>query len=105
LASFATLLADRAFVGYALVSGFVTGAMFAYISGSPFVLEDIFGVSPQIFSAIFAVNAAGIVVMSQLSSALVARVGPRRLLWSGVSCSMLRTSRAAQAGSWVWCSS
>jgi DHA1 family bicyclomycin/chloramphenicol resistance-like MFS transporter len=89
LRSFGTLLKDGAFVGYALVSGFVTGAMFAYISGSSFVLEDIFGLSPQVFSAVFAMNAAGIVVMSQLSSSLVARVGPARLLWLGVVCSMV----------------
>ena len=89
LGSFRVLLADGAFVGYALVSGLVTGAMFAYISGSPFVLEDLFGVSPQIFSAIFATNAAGIVLMSQISSALVGRLGPKRILWAGVVLSML----------------
>jgi DHA1 family bicyclomycin/chloramphenicol resistance-like MFS transporter len=89
LGSFRLLVADGAFVGYALVSGLVTGAMFAYISGSPFVLEDLFGVSPQIFSAIFATNAAGIVVMSQVSAALVGRLGPERLLWVGVAWSML----------------
>ena len=89
LGSFATLLGDGAFVGYALVSGFVTGAMFAYISGSPFVLENIFHLSPQLFSAVFAMNAAGIVVTSQMSSALVDRIGPRRLLWVGVVWSMI----------------
>ena len=37
------------------------GAMFAYISGSPFVLQDIYGASPQVFSVLFAANALGIV--------------------------------------------
>jgi DHA1 family bicyclomycin/chloramphenicol resistance-like MFS transporter len=71
-------------MGYTLSMGLSFGAMAAYISGSPFVLEDIHGVSPQIFSLIFAVNAAGIVVVSQIGRVLVARVGPRRLLVVGV---------------------
>lgn len=39
------LFADRRFMGYALSQALITGAMFAYIAGSPFVLQDIFGVS------------------------------------------------------------
>src|SRR3954454_21070174 len=34
-------------------------SMFAYIAGSPFVLQDIYGASPQQFSAVFTVNALG----------------------------------------------
>ena len=86
---FRVLLGDREFVGYALVSGFVVGAMFAYISGSPFVLEEMYGVSAQTFSAIFAVNAAGIVAMSQIASSLVRRSGPNSTLLIGVAWSML----------------
>lgn len=89
LRSFRLLARDGAFVGYALVSGFVAGAMFAYISGSPFVLEEIFHVSPGIFSAIFAMNAAGIVAMSQVGSFLVGRVGAQRTLRFGVLWSTL----------------
>jgi DHA1 family bicyclomycin/chloramphenicol resistance-like MFS transporter len=40
------LAADRRFTGYALTSGFVMGAMFSYIAGSPFVLQEIYGLSP-----------------------------------------------------------
>jgi len=39
LATFRQLAADRLFVAYALSSGLALAAMFAYISGSPFVLE------------------------------------------------------------------
>ena len=48
LRTFGGLLTDRMFMGYALTQGLVFAGMFAYISGSPFVLQDIFGVSPQI---------------------------------------------------------
>jgi DHA1 family bicyclomycin/chloramphenicol resistance-like MFS transporter len=74
------LCRDRVFVGYATASGLSFAAMFSYIAGSPFVLEDIYGVSPQVFSAVFAVNACGIVAASQLNHHLLARYTPRALL-------------------------
>lgn len=86
--TFKLLLQDRHFVGYALSSGLAFAAMFAYISGSPFVLENIHHVSPQGFSLIFAINALGIVAMSQVSGRLVQRVGPRKLLAVGMAGSM-----------------
>jgi MFS transporter, DHA1 family, multidrug resistance protein len=86
-AAFGTLLGDRAFVGYALSSGLAFAAMFAYIAGSPFVLQDLYGLSPQLFSVVFGANALGIVALSQVSGALVARTGPRRLLALGMCAS------------------
>ncbi|HEX6457712.1 MAG TPA: Bcr/CflA family multidrug efflux MFS transporter [Thermoleophilaceae bacterium] len=79
-ATMRTLLGDHVFAGYALTCGLSFAAMFAYIAGSPFVLEDIYGVSPQVFSAIFAVNAFGIVLASQLNHRLLARITPRAML-------------------------
>jgi DHA1 family bicyclomycin/chloramphenicol resistance-like MFS transporter len=87
LESFAVLLKNGPFMGYTLVAGFVIGAMFAYISGASFVLEDVFHLSPQVFSAIFATNAAGIVLVSQVSSMAASRLGPARLLSWGVCVS------------------
>ncbi|MFS0566828.1 MULTISPECIES: multidrug effflux MFS transporter [Brevibacillus] len=46
LSTFGRLIKDRTFMGYAMAQGLITAAMFAYIAGSPFVLQDIFGVSP-----------------------------------------------------------
>ena len=71
---------DRAFVTYALTLGFAFAEMFAYIAGSPFVLEDIHGISPQAFSLVFATNAVGLMLASQLNRALVRRVELHRLL-------------------------
>jgi DHA1 family bicyclomycin/chloramphenicol resistance-like MFS transporter len=83
------LLADREFGGYALASGFAFGAMFAYISGSPFVLQAKFGVSPQLFSLIFAINGLGIIATGQVSRWLIGRVSPRALLTVGLTGSAL----------------
>jgi DHA1 family bicyclomycin/chloramphenicol resistance-like MFS transporter len=85
LASFRRPLGDRSFVGYALSCGLAFAAMFAYISGSPFVLQGIYGVSPQVFSVMFGTNAFGIMLAGQISGRLVGRVTPRRLLAAGLT--------------------
>ncbi|MFN8482435.1 MAG: Bcr/CflA family multidrug efflux MFS transporter [Anaerolineae bacterium] len=84
VAPFRRLALDRVFLGYALAMGLAFGAMFAYISGSPFVLEDIYGISPQAFGLFFGFNALGIVMVSQVGVRLIERVGPRSLLATGL---------------------
>ncbi|HET7407104.1 MAG TPA: Bcr/CflA family multidrug efflux MFS transporter [Mycobacteriales bacterium] len=81
---FGHLLTDRQFTGYALAGGLGFAAMFAYISGSSFVLQDIYGLSPQAFSGVFAMNAAGLILLSQVSARTVHRTGPRPLLLLGL---------------------
>lgn len=89
LSAFRTLLSDRSFVSYALTSGLAFAAMFTYISGSPFVLQGIYGVSPQLYSIIFGSNAFGIIVTSQISGRLAGRVNPRTLLLIGLCYAVL----------------
>jgi len=60
--TFGDLFRNRLFMGCALSQGFVSAAMFAYISGSPFAIQNIFGVPPQMFSLFFAINGLGIII-------------------------------------------
>jgi DHA1 family bicyclomycin/chloramphenicol resistance-like MFS transporter len=83
------LLSDRVFVGYLLASGLSFAAMFAYIAGSSFVLQDIHGFSPQAYGVVFGANALGLVVAAQISGRIVHRVGARALLGAGVVSSAL----------------
>ncbi|QYR19430.1 multidrug effflux MFS transporter [Paenibacillus sp. sptzw28] len=83
--AFGRLLGNRTFMGFALTQGLVMAAMFAYIAGSPFVLQDIFGLSPQMYSLCFAVNGLGIIIASQATGRLAARVGESKLLAAGLS--------------------
>ena len=76
LRTFARLLRDRRFVGYALAGGFGYAGLFAYIGASPFVLQVIYSLSPQGFSLVFAINALGIMVTSQTGARVVHRAGP-----------------------------
>ncbi|WP_040950638.1 multidrug effflux MFS transporter [Gorillibacterium massiliense] len=82
--TFGKLVGDRKFMGLALAQGFVVAAMFAYISGSPFVLQDLFGVSPQLFSLLFAINGLGIIIAGQLTGRLVGRFGEGQLFVVGL---------------------
>jgi DHA1 family bicyclomycin/chloramphenicol resistance-like MFS transporter len=85
LMTFRRLLVDLSFMRYALSCGLAFAAMFAYISGSPFVLQDIYGVSPQLFSILFGTNALGIVAAGQTSGRIVGRVPPQRLMTLGLT--------------------
>jgi DHA1 family bicyclomycin/chloramphenicol resistance-like MFS transporter len=86
--AFGTLGRDRAFLGYALAGGLVFAAMFAYISGSPFVTQEIYGVSPTVFGVIFGVNALGIVLASQLNGALLGRFSAGTLLSAALAMNL-----------------
>ncbi|MEU3886963.1 multidrug effflux MFS transporter [Streptomyces sp. NPDC029041] len=80
------LLADRAFAGYMLTGGFAFAALFAYISASPFVIQEIYGASPQTFSLLFGVNSVGLVVVGQINGKiLVGRVSLDRVLGIGLT--------------------
>jgi len=79
------LLRDRVFVGCLLGNGLALGGMFGYISGSPFVLQDIHGLTAQQYSLVFAANGTGIVLGSQASRVLVGRFSARSLMLAGLT--------------------
>lgn len=83
LSAFRELLLNRRFVGYALSCGFAFTACIIYISVSPFVLQNIYGISPQLLGIIFGINALGIVIMAQVNARLVGRVPSQHLLSYG----------------------
>jgi MFS transporter, DHA1 family, multidrug resistance protein len=84
LATFRTLLCDREFMQYALPQGLVVAAMFAYIAGSPFVIQNIYGATPQMFSLFFAVNGLGIIIAGQITGKLAGRVSAIKLFVAGM---------------------
>ncbi|WHY74758.1 multidrug effflux MFS transporter [Fictibacillus enclensis] len=84
LNTYKKLLGDRRFMGYAASQGFVMAAMFAYISGSPFVIQNVFGASPQTFSLFFAINGLGIIIASQIAGKLAGKVSETAMLRSGL---------------------
>lgn len=85
LLAFRVLLIDRRFVGYALSCGFAFAACIVYYSVSPFILQNIYGLSPQLFGILFGANALGLAIMSQVNERLVSRVSSQKLLTRGVA--------------------
>jgi MFS transporter, DHA1 family, multidrug resistance protein len=64
--NFGSLFSDREFTGYAFTQGLIVAGIFAYVSGIPFVYQNIYGVSPQVFSLLFGVNGVALIIGSQL---------------------------------------
>ncbi|WP_326649580.1 MULTISPECIES: multidrug effflux MFS transporter [unclassified Streptomyces] len=80
------LLADRVFTGYMLTGGLAFAALFAYISASPFVVQEIYGASPQTFSLLFGVNSVGLIAVGQINGkVLVGRVSLDKALGFGLA--------------------
>ncbi|SDS18711.1 multidrug effflux MFS transporter [Microlunatus soli] len=84
LQGYAGLFADRRYLTMVAVAALMFAALFGYVAGSPFVLQDVFGLSPATYGVVFAVNAVGLIVMTQLNPLLVKRFGPERVLRGAV---------------------
>ncbi|MEV4702288.1 multidrug effflux MFS transporter [Actinoplanes sp. NPDC049316] len=74
------LLTDGVYVGLILVAGLAMAALFAYVSGSSYVLQDGFGLSEQQFAYVFAGGAVGLIGATQLNVRLLQRWTPQRIL-------------------------
>lgn len=79
-----SLIRQRYFMGHCLMQGCAFSALFAYISGSPFVLQNIYEVSPQVFSLVFAINGIGLIIAGQLTGRLSGKFSDVKLLEFGV---------------------
>lgn len=85
LKSLATLLRERQFMGLCLTQGFILAGMFSYIGSSPFVLQQIYSLSPVAFSLCFAINGVGLVFAAQISTRLAAVWGELAMVKIGLT--------------------
>ncbi|WP_416063653.1 multidrug effflux MFS transporter [Rhodococcus indonesiensis] len=83
--NFGTVIGNRRFVGYAATFALGFGAMFSYISASPFVVQEVLGMTPGQFSLVFAVNSVGLVAGNIVNTRLIGRFEVRNLLRYGVA--------------------
>lgn len=65
--AYRTLLGDRKFVAVTMCSAMAFGALFCYIAASPFVLQDVYGLSPQTFSLVFAASSVCLILGARLA--------------------------------------
>ena len=62
------------------------GGLFAFISGSPFVLQSVYALSPFGYGLAFAIASVGYIAGSSLAAKLVTRLGLDRTIGWGVLC-------------------
>lgn len=84
LKRYGVLVRHRAFMGYALTGAFQFGALFSFLSGSPFVFIERYGVEPRYYGLIFAAQVMFLTAGSLLNARYVPRVGAQRMLRNAV---------------------
>ena len=65
--SFAPILKHKKFMFFVIAQSCSMGVMFAYISSSPFILQEHYNLSPLVYGMCFALNAIGIMAGSWLA--------------------------------------
>ncbi|MBL8259674.1 MAG: multidrug effflux MFS transporter [Candidatus Competibacteraceae bacterium] len=80
LRTYADLLQDRDFLGYTLSGGFAQAGLFAYITGSPHVFIELYGIPAHAYGWLFGLNALGLIASSQLNRRLLLRYGADAIL-------------------------
>lgn len=89
------LFGNRVFLAYMLIQGFVMAGFFGYISASPFVLQNIYGLSAQHYAMCFGLNGFGIMIFAQVTGRVCTAYGDRAVLGAGVVLSLLASCLVA----------
>lgn len=100
--SFKVVLQDRQYVFYVLQMAFAQGVLFAYISSSPFIVQQHYGYSPLVFSFCFAVNAVAIGVAAATSVKFRRPVSSTLIGCVGMAVAALGECTALMTGCGFW---
>lgn len=89
LANFITVLKDAEYCRFALIVASAYGGMFAYISGSPFLLITVLGLTPDIYGYATLISVGGFMVGSILARRFEPRLGlEKTILLGGLVCTV-----------------
>lgn len=75
---------DRNSFAYVACTAFSAGGIFAYISTSPFVFIEIYGLRADYFGYVYAIVIAGLIVGAIINTRLVSRLGIDRMISYGL---------------------
>jgi len=84
LRTYRSLLRDTQFVVLVMVAALAMSALFAYVAGSSFVLQEEFGLDEQQFAIVFAAGAISLIGASQLNVLLLGRFAPVQIVLSAL---------------------
>jgi DHA1 family bicyclomycin/chloramphenicol resistance-like MFS transporter len=88
-ATMGQLIRNRNFVLHAVLLWCGFAMMFAYISASPFVLQNVFSLSPLQYTLDFGANGIVLMITGALSAALIKRVGPAAQVRIGAAMQLI----------------
>ncbi len=89
MAGYRTLLASPAYLGYALSSTCVLGALFAFVAEAPFIIIELLGEPPQNFGWYSLFTVGGFASGSYAASRLSLRLGIDRMVALGIAAALL----------------
>ena len=96
LSNYRHILSHSKAMGFNLCSAFSYGCLFAFISGSPYLYIEYFGISPEFYGYLFGCNIVLTMICAYLNSQLIGRFSSQSLLLGSVlvqvvacSCLML----------------
>lgn len=81
-------LISRAYLGNTAAYAFGMAIMMAYISASPFVYQDMIGLSAAAYGIAFAINAVGLMIATTVAARLAGPVSLRGLTLTGLTISL-----------------
>lgn len=84
VAQFFALFANKTFVRFLLINSFAFAMLFAYISASSFVFQNIYALDKTQYSYIFAINALGVMAVASSIAKLSNRFSTRAILRVGL---------------------
>lgn len=89
LGAYGELLRDAVLVRLVLVAGLTMAAVFAYVAGASFVLQEGFGLDEQTFAWVFGAGAVSLIAASQLNVVLLRRLSPETILLGALTIGAL----------------
>ncbi len=83
------IISHRKAMGYVMASAFTMGCLFTFITASPFVYLEHFGLSPSNFPFVFGVNVVLIMILNRVNIRLLSYFTPHRILLGGMTLQLL----------------
>lgn len=97
-AAYGRILVDRRALSDLASGSFTSASLFAYITGTPFVYIDYFGVSPEWYGPLFSANVVALMLASYVNARWVGRFGIDRMVRIAVAVSAIGGAALLTAG-------
>lgn len=59
---------NKQFISFTMIQAFAMGILFAYMASSPFIFQDVYGLSPFMYSLCFGINAVAVMIGTTIST-------------------------------------